>query len=129
MAGPDSPLPLNLIFLTCDKCPKVAGDVDSFWDIIPASRAVTVLTLAHHRTRLRYLAMMLSQSLSFLFLQAFLAVLTRSESHGLNSHTANYDTYNELQNLFDSARSTAVDGLQKRNGSCTEADIKIRREW
>lgn len=73
--------------------------------------------------------MMLSRSLAFLFFQASLAVLTRSESLALSSRTANHDAYNQLQELFDSARSIAVESLQKRNGTCTEANVKIRREW
>lgn len=73
--------------------------------------------------------MMLSLSLALFFLQGSPAVLALSESFGLSSRTANYDAYNQLQDLFDSARSTAVESLQKRNGSCTEANVKIRREW
>ncbi|ROW00759.1 hypothetical protein VMCG_06496 [Cytospora schulzeri] len=66
---------------------------------------------------------MLSGRLAVLLLQAVPAVF------GLQHRTANHSEYDQLQGLVDSARSTAVNLLRGSNGTCTQANLQIRREW
>jgi hypothetical protein len=73
--------------------------------------------------------MMLSLNLALLLLQACPAILASLEPAGFSGHIANDDAYSQLQYLFDSARLTSLDALQKRSGSCSEDNVKIRREW
>lgn len=72
---------------------------------------------------------MFSLNLALLLLQASPAILTSAEPVGLSGGIANNDAYSQLQELFDSARSTAVDALQKRSGSCNGDNVRVRREW
>lgn len=72
---------------------------------------------------------MLSLCLALLLLQASPAILTRSEPVSLSRDIATDDAYDQLQGLFDSARLTSLNALQKKSGSCTQDNVKIRREW
>lgn len=113
-------MPSGLMYFFYDKCPKIGAHT------IPSPLKLPLLSSQHS---LRHLVMIMSRSLALLFLQASLVVLTRSEPFGPSSRPADDDAYNQMQDLFASARSTAVDILQISNGSCTEANVKIRREW
>lgn len=72
---------------------------------------------------------MLSLSLALLLLQACPVILSRSEPVSLSRDTATDDAYDQLQDLFDSARLTSLNALQKTSGSCTEDNVRTRREW
>ncbi|ROV93754.1 hypothetical protein VSDG_06984 [Cytospora chrysosperma] len=72
---------------------------------------------------------MLSRSLVVLLLQAAPAVFGSPVTVDLQHRAVDNAEYNQLQDLVASAQTTAISLIQGSNGTCTQANLRIRREW